>query len=112
MTLNPHPLRVLESPDEQLDEPGDGARVPQRKVVGGAQSQVPNEADHRLDQRPPRRGMQQVHDDGDAALEADSVLGHFRLRVARSQVTQCTHLKRTNSYTIPFRKFVPEQFLT
>ena len=58
----------LECSDEEVDEPGDGAVLPEWRVVGGAEGEVADEADHRLHQRPPRRRVHQPHDGREAAL--------------------------------------------
>lgn len=36
-------LRVLMSLEQQVDQPGDGSRLPQWRLVGGAQRQVPDQ---------------------------------------------------------------------
>ena len=43
---------VLEGPDEEVDEAGDGPVLPEGGVVGRAQGQVTDQTDHRLHQRP------------------------------------------------------------
>lgn len=43
------PLGVLVSSDEQLDQPGDGALLPQSAVVGRTQSQVADQTNCGLD---------------------------------------------------------------
>ena len=63
-----YPISDLEGSDEEVDEPGDGAVLPERRVVGGAEGEVADEADDRLDERPPRRRVHQAHDGGQAAL--------------------------------------------
>jgi hypothetical protein len=45
---SPYPVSVLEGPDEQVYEPGDGSVLPQRRVICGTQRQVANQTDHRL----------------------------------------------------------------
>lgn len=45
-------LRVLVSLQQQVDQPWDGTRLPQRRLVGWAQGQVPDESDGGL-----RRGQ-------------------------------------------------------
>ena len=56
-----------------MDEPGDGSVLPERRVVGGAEGEVADEADHRLDERPPRRRVHQAHDGRKAALRIEQV---------------------------------------
>lgn len=43
------PLGILVSSDEQLDQPGDGALLPQSAVVGWTKSQVADETHRGLD---------------------------------------------------------------
>jgi hypothetical protein len=43
-----HPVSVLEGPDEQVYEPGDGSVLPERSMIRGTQRQVPDQTDHRL----------------------------------------------------------------
>lgn len=38
-------LRVLMSLEQQVDQPRDGSRLPQWRLVGGAQRQVPDQPD-------------------------------------------------------------------
>lgn len=44
------PLGILVSPDEQLDQPGDGALLPQSAVVGWTESQVADKTNCGLDE--------------------------------------------------------------
>ena len=74
-----------------MDEPGDGAVLPERGVVGGAEGEVADEADDGLDERPARRRVHQAHDRGQAALQPDGVLRHLALCVARGQVPEGAH---------------------
>jgi len=82
----------LERAHQQAAQLADGAVVAQRRVVGGAQRQVPHQPDHGLDQGPARGRVHELHDHGDPEAEAHGVLREFRLRVAGSQVAQGTHL--------------------
>ena len=86
-----YPLCVLKCPDEQVDQPRDRSVLSQRRVVGRAERQVPDETDDGLDQRPPRRGVHQPDDGREAALEPHGVLGHLALLVAGGEVAQGAH---------------------
>ena len=87
---------VLERPDEQVYETWDGAVFPERGVVCGAECQVPDQADDRLDQGPPRGRVHEADDGGKTALETHSVLRHFALWVAGCQVAQGAHRRLRN----------------
>jgi hypothetical protein len=68
-------------------------------VIGGAQGEVADEADDGLDERPARRRMEEAHDGGDAALQANGVLRHFALWMPRRQMAERAH--RRLRYLLP-----------
>ena len=51
--ITSYPLRVLECPDEKVDQPGDRPVLPEGGVVGRAEGQVADQPDHRLHEGPP-----------------------------------------------------------
>ncbi len=71
-----------------MNEPGNGSVLPKGTVVGGAQSQVADQSNDRLDKWPARGRVHQTDDGGQAALETNRVLRHLALRVAGSQVAE------------------------
>ena len=92
-----HPLRVLVCTNQELHDARQSAVLPERRVVGRAECQVPHEAHNGLDERPATGRVQQLHQDGQAVVQAHCVLSHLRLRVTRGQVTQGTHLPQQGS---------------
>ena len=53
-SVHTYPVSVLEGPDEEVDEPGDGAVLAEGRVVGRAEGQVADQSDHGLHQGPPK----------------------------------------------------------
>jgi len=74
-------VRVLEGPDEEVDEARDGSVLPEGGVVGGTERQVADEPDDGLDEGPAGGRVHEPHDGGQAALQAHRVLGHLALGV-------------------------------
>lgn len=91
LTTPRSPLGVLECPDQQMDQSGNAAVLPEWGVVGRAQGQVADETNDGLDQRPTRWRMQESDNGGKTALEPDCVLGHLTFSVSGGQVTKSTH---------------------
>ena len=46
--------------DEEMNDSGQGTVFPQRGMVGRAQGQIPDEADHCFDEGPPAWGVEQL----------------------------------------------------
>ena len=75
-----------------MDQSGDGSVLSERSVVGGTQSQVSDEANDGLDQRPSAGRMHQPDNNGEeAALDPDSVLSKVTLLVSTGQVSEGAH---------------------
>lgn len=55
-----YPLGVLVGSDEEMNDSGQGTVFPQRGMVGRAQGQIPDEADHCFDEGPPAWGVEQL----------------------------------------------------
>ena len=83
-----HSLSVLEGSDQKMDQPGDGAVLPKRSVVGRAEGQVPDETNDGLDERPPAGRVHQSDDLREAALEPHSVLSQLALLVSGGQMSE------------------------
>ena len=74
-----YPVCVLEGSDEEVNEPGNGSILPEGGMVGGAERQVADEADDRLDERPAGWRMHEADNSGQTALQPHSILGHLTL---------------------------------
>ena len=59
-------------------------------VVGGAESQVTDETDDCLDERPAAWWVEQLDDDWQTVVQADGVLSHLGFRVTTGEMSQST----------------------
>ena len=90
----PYPVCVLEGPDEEVDEPGNGSILPEGGMVGGAQRQVADEADDRLDERPAGRWVHEADNRGQTALQPHCILGHLTLGMPEDSLMSDSFLKK------------------
>ncbi|KAF3845674.1 hypothetical protein F7725_002752 [Dissostichus mawsoni] len=105
-------LCVLVSLQQQVDQSWNSTCLPQRRLIGRAQGQVPDqtnsclrgETDQNLSQQDTLslvRLPQQLHDRWDAVVQPHSILGQLCVLVAGGEVAQGTDGRLSNILLLP-----------
>ena len=81
-------------PHEQIGHARDKARLPQRRVIGRRQGEVPDQSHDGLDEGPAGGGLEEGDEGGQAPVGSHGVLRRVGLLVTTCQVTQSADLQQ------------------